>query len=284
MKRTDKPSVEPAAVLDACINGIREQALKVLFTKAKPNLLAQFAIYESNARSGTLYSFNASMHGNPNQVVIAGLSKNELMKLYSNHMVQGGQLGREYYDSIIMLAPLGKCPYCGFGQVSTLDHFLPKARYPMFSVLTFNLVPSCTDCNKGKCSPVLSLDNQVLHPYFEEATIEKTPWLFCNVIESTPATVEYFVQPPATWSTTIKQRIVNHFTDFDLSRRFAIEAACAIAGLSYRLETLQTQQARREHLLACAKSERKIHTNSWQAALYDSLAASAWYQESGFRN
>jgi hypothetical protein len=96
--------------------------------------------------------------------------------------------------------------------------------------------------------------------------------------------VQYFVSPPKDWPDTLKLRINNHFVDFDLSRRFSIEAASEIAGLSYHLEELKTLNARQLHLSTKALTERKIHVNSWQSALYDALANSYWYQECGFKN
>ena len=42
------------------------------------------------------------------------------------------------------------CPFCGRDQVGTLDHYLPKSRYPELSVLGANLVPACETCNRLK--------------------------------------------------------------------------------------------------------------------------------------
>ena len=39
------------------------------------------------------------------------------------------------------------CPYCGIGAPRQFDHYLPKARFPEFSVHSYNLVPCCGSCN-----------------------------------------------------------------------------------------------------------------------------------------
>lgn len=284
MKRISRPTADPAAIFDACTSGVSDAALAARLTSARQELLLRFAEYEHRATAHNLFSFAACSWGNEAQVVLAAVSKKDLMDLYSNQMVAGGKLGRKQYDSLIMRAPLGKCPFCGFGQASTLDHFLPKARYPAFSVLSFNLVPSCTDCNTGKGSTVLTPQNQILHPYFEDAVVETVPWLFSEVIESTPATVRYFVQPPPEWPENLTRRVINHFNDLELARRFGIEAASELAGLSGLLEALGTSEARRTHLSTVSRVERKSRTNSWRAALYDALADSVWYQDFGFQN
>lgn len=52
------------------------------------------------------------------------------------------------------------CPYCNRIYTTTLhrkkrirpdfDHFYPQSRYPYFAVSLFNLIPSCSMCNRGK--------------------------------------------------------------------------------------------------------------------------------------
>lgn len=216
--------------------------------------------------------------------MLAGITKKEFVDLYKVQMVDEGKPGRTYYDRLMMLAPLGKCPFCGFGQVSTLDHFLSKARYPAFSVLCSNLVPACTDCNKGKGASVVTEDTQMLHPYFDGDIVETEPWLFAEVIESAPATVRFFVQPPDSWPRDLTQRISNYFSALNLARRFAVEAASELAGLADMLDELETLDLKQAHLSMVARVERKNRKNSWKAALYESLAESDWFQGGGFRN
>ena len=43
-----------------------------------------------------------------------------------------------------------KCPFCGVGRVSTLDHYLPKTKYPTYAVTPVNLVACCAECNKKR--------------------------------------------------------------------------------------------------------------------------------------
>lgn len=284
MRRLGKPSLDHAEVLDACISEVHDAALAARFNSARPHLLAKFKDYEKCANAHTLFSFDACAWGNGAQTVLADMTKTELIDLYSDRMVSGGKLGRKHYDGLLMLAPLGKCPFCGFGQVSTLDHFLSKSRYPAFSVLSCNLVPSCADCNKGKSADVLTEASQILHPYFEDAVVETVPWLFSKLIESQPAAVLYFAQPPTDWPKDLISRVSNHFYDLKLAKRFGVEAASELAGLTGILNELKTSDARELHLLAVARAERRRLTNSWRAALYETLANSAWYKNDGFRN
>ena len=62
--------------------------------------------------------------------------------------------------AFLMKLDLSVCPYCNRTFINTvymtpksgkaradLDHFLPKAKYPYFSMSIYNLVPSCSVCN-----------------------------------------------------------------------------------------------------------------------------------------
>lgn len=284
MRRLEKMPVDPAVVYDACTSGINDPTLVGRFAAARTQVVASFREYERRASTHQLFQFKASDRGNDLQHVLAGITKKEFIDLYSAQMIGKRKAGRKYYDHLMMLAPLGKCPFCGFGHVSTLDHFLSKARYPGFSILCANLVPACADCNREKVTAVVTQENQMLHPYFEGALVEAEAWLFAAVIESLPVSVRYFVQLPDFWPRDLAMRVTNYFTDLDLARRFAVEAAAELAGLEGILDSLETQHLRHAHLSQVARVERKNRMNSWKAALYDALAESRWYQCGGYRN
>jgi hypothetical protein len=78
----------------------------------------------------------------PIQTNVQGsVRKKDMKQLYTQQMVQNKK-GRKIYDKLMNIAPLSRCPFCGIGIVSTLDHYLPKAKFPIFSVLTYNLIVS----------------------------------------------------------------------------------------------------------------------------------------------
>lgn len=71
--------------------------------------------------------------------------------LYSKRLNKG-----KLIDSI----GLRTCPYCNRGYIYTIksgninpqiDHFYPKALYPLFAVSLYNLIPSCSVCNSAGC-------------------------------------------------------------------------------------------------------------------------------------
>ena len=62
------------------------------------------------------------------------------------------------------------CPMCGGFHPTTLDHYLPKTDYPVWSIFSKNLIPAC-GCNVARGDTV-KLTNRplvrILHPYFDD--------------------------------------------------------------------------------------------------------------------
>lgn len=71
---------------------------------------------------------------------------------------------REYMEKLVER----RCPICdcsfAYSQV-TLDHILPKSKFPIFSITPINLVPTCYNCNMRKNNRIPS---KVLNPYFHD--------------------------------------------------------------------------------------------------------------------
>ena len=120
----------------------------------------------------------------------------ELDGLYARKFVPQGGHGRRYYDSIINSGiESGKCPVCGINDISQLDHYLPKSRYPLLSVTPANLVPLCSTCNgfeaKGSHVPE-SYEDCLYHPYFEDPP--SCIWLRAEIDYSNGPCVTYEVE------------------------------------------------------------------------------------------
>jgi hypothetical protein len=180
-----------------------------------------------------------------------------------------------------------KCPFCGFGQASTLDHYLPKAKYPQFSVLPFNLVPSCKDCNTGKSTAIATTaEGQCLHPYFDHQNFIKDQWLYAKVRETEPATIYFFVKAPEQWDNISKAKVQAHFSNFKLDSRYSVEAGNEMVSLRDVLvnycQSLGSEWVR-QHLKMEANSSASQHSNSWKTAMFQALVASDWYCDGGFR-
>lgn len=283
MKLLEQPALDAVDVFDRCMTGISDEVLRNRYANARTTLMHRFAEYEIKARYSQVFSIQACRHGNEGQKIAIDVTKGELTELYTSYFAKDESVGRHFYDAIKIRAPLGKCPYCRFGHVSTLDHFLPKARYPALSVLPSNLIPSCSDCNKGKGSSVVTEALLGLHPYFEKPEIENDTWLYAEVIHTVPLSISFNILAPVGWSVPQKERLANYFRDFKLDARFSVEAASELAGLIEVLDDLQVSQDRADHLSRIARVERRSRANTWKAALYDALKSDDLYINGAYK-
>jgi 5-methylcytosine-specific restriction endonuclease McrA len=80
---------------------------------------------------------------------ISDISEIFVDRIYSNLLDKG---------TLINAIGLNTCPYCNRAYIYTikkgsinpqLDHFYPKALYPLFAVSLYNLIPSCSTCNSA---------------------------------------------------------------------------------------------------------------------------------------
>lgn len=231
MLRLGMPPYTYSQALDCCRNGITGNT--DLLQKLGDNhvrLENVAAFYVASASIGELYTIQATQNNqNDDPIVIGDLKKSDLIMLYSTYFAKKGKPARIIYDAM-MAAAKEKCPFCGgIGRPRNLDHFLPKAHYPQFSVLPLNLVPSCRDCNMdGKGSDfATNEEDQVLQPYLDHDRFFSEQWVFASYLRgvgSEPGVIEYFVDPPEYWSNAQKRRVEKHFNDFELGLRFSKEA------------------------------------------------------------
>lgn len=104
-----------------------------------------------------------------------------------------------------LLAATDVCPYCGFGEPTELDHYLPKTQYHELAIYPRNLVPSCGPCNNAKrtLAPGIAPGPGLIHAYFQAlpntvfmradvnfagGALDVTFWI--SAAELTPALVE----------------------------------------------------------------------------------------------
>lgn len=245
MLKLDIPSYSYAQTMESCRQGITGN--KALLEKLETDieiLHSSADDYVEFASIGKLYTIQPTPNRrNHDPIVIGNLKKSELLKMYSRYLVDPKKPGRIIYNSL-MASANEKCPFCGgIGRPRNLDHYLPKAYYPQFSVLPENLVPSCRDCNMdGKGENFATCEQeQALQPYLDDDRYFFEQWIFSRYIAGAgfePGVIEYFVQPPEHWSHAQKRRVKNHFDDFDLGLRFSKEAGPRLVTYLEQIRTL----------------------------------------------
>ncbi len=285
MRNLIPPALEAKTVFEDCVGNIGSAVKVAEFRRAKHLIENAESDYFIKARNNVLFQFPASPEDN-DDILFGRLSKRDVKGLYSGQMVPAKKAARHHYDKLVISTPQRRCPFCGFGRATTLDHFLNKSDYPWLAIVPINLIPACKDCNQGKgTSRALSANDQILHPYFEGSELTDDQWLFASVIQSTPLRIDYRTKPPLKWDKALRLRVEQHFADFDLKARFSVEAATELGTLRYILNSLGTHVGKlgvKQHLTAVASGEHENFKNSWRTALYQALAESDWYIDGGY--
>ncbi len=274
MRVIPKPNISPIRTYVRCYSSYR-QPTKNNFRNITNFITAQSQEYDQRAINKNLYTF--SVHIN----VQGNITKDEMIKLYNDKMVKHPSV-RKVYDKLMSLPTLSRCPYCGISSVRNLDHFLPETKFPTFSVLPYNLVASCRDCNFDKStSYAVSQNTQTLHPYYDDYTNEQ--WLYARVLHTSPVSIQFYINTPVNWLQLDIDRVHAHFNGYDLSKRFTIEASNTLANLReefllYNTSSLDIQQ----ELEKKARSYENRYKNSWETAMYQALYQDQWYCNGGY--
>lgn len=267
MKFLKKPDIEPNDIYEKCIAELKDDGLR----KKLNDWIGYFSViggmYERCASSNSLFHFISSSRGNSKQYVFENFRKDELIDLY-DQMVSSKKDARKYYNSIFKSS--SSCPYCWFGEISTLDHFMAKAYYPTFSVLPVNLVPSCYICNKGRKNTVLKIINQIPHPYFPEHQMINDDWLFADIFGEG---VVFNIKIPVSWDNDLGSRVSEYFKEFNLGERWGVQASGELADITNSINDGSTSiEVLMQVYSGLAQSERlKSNGNLWKIAFYEAL-------------
>lgn len=233
----------------------------------KPLVLAQEVRYKNLAQSSQLYSIPENE--------AHGITDIELVeKLYDSYFAKKETVGRQYYDVIMLSAPHGVCPNCNQRIVSTLDHYLPKTKFSIFSLTPHNLIPCCGECNKEKLSKSpRNVDKQSIHPYFDDVTTIQ--WLYCDIITVPTVGFKFYVRSPQVWSSNLHRRIEYHFNLFKLKNLFSSHAGSEFANIKHQLKDILNSSGQAgviTHINRQITSRQQVSLNSWQVAMYQALA------------
>lgn len=270
MKAITSLDISHNDVFDSCVNRIRNSSEKELLIENKSEILNLWKKYNQYAKKLEFNSLGFDT-GLNNSI------KDFVHKLYANQLRnRDNDKARIYYDMILCNSHQGKCPYCGYGVASTIDHYLPKSNFKVYAVLPENLVPCCYDCNSKKTTIEATEDEIMhLHPYFDQ-WFENSQWLHASIIESDLPIVEYRVESNDSIIEEEFERLKAHFKEFGLSSLYSILSANEISEITEKFSELRKNEIV-EELQRSASTFYKIRKNYWKTAMYQALSESDWY-------
>ncbi|MCX5042475.1 hypothetical protein OG921_04715 [Aldersonia sp. NBC_00410] len=273
-----RPPLKTNDVFKACIAGLVDAGIKRDMQEYAPRISSAEEKFEAAIAVHELHKldtndFAADPFNDPTYIV---------NNLYTCGLV-GRRAGREYYDKLMSISKLDRCPVCGFGVVKTLEHHLPKQKYPALCITVGNLFPVCSDCNKEKRDTVpQSAVDQTFHPYYD--TVDDDEWLHAELIEDSPAFLRFSVEPPESWDHVTVARVKRSFEVYKLSRRYSVQANRVISGLRGKVTRLVESVGPigvRNDLSEMALSHRSDMRNGYEGVTYSTLANSDWFCSGG---
>jgi hypothetical protein len=113
------------------------------------------------------------------------------------------------------------CPSCGeSGRPNTLDHYLPKYRYPHFCVTPINLFPMCDACQREKAEKTgdAAAPRFFLHPYFDVFIAQQVISLLVEPPYEAP-TFRLVASPTLTAAQSAL--VVSHMRELRIAERYA---------------------------------------------------------------
>jgi hypothetical protein len=173
------------------------------------------------------------------------------------------------------------CPYCGIGAPRQFDHYLPKAKFPEFSVHSYNLIPCCGSCNglKGETWLQGNGDRTFINFYID--SLPTAPMLDLGIQWSVKKgklvpVVSFNLLRPTRFSAAKFSLIASHFEKLELLARYKDQAhteflALRDAALARRAKTVFVLREFLENYLE--KREMTLGTLNWRIALYRELMA-----------
>ena len=269
MRHLIKPEFDVKKIVEECSESYRDDDKRQQFNDNSEYIKRMSQEYDTHADSGDWIAIIRE------DMVNGVISVSEMKNLYEKKFAVHLDVRGKYYDKILNLAQGGKCPICGIGQVSNLDHYLAKSIYPTYAVTPVNLIPVCRDCNFYKLDKTInSNDDAPLHPYYED--VDEIEWLCAKITISEDTFVAtYFINSLiGCYKPELYTRLCNHFTIYKLAMAYSTQATTEIA------ENLQFWKEKYfewgelefvNYLKDCLRSKEKHQKNTWNTALLRAL-------------
>lgn len=274
MHRILPPEIDSTAVLKD-ITAAKHQPTRRRLEAVRKRVVAAYTAYE-NAVPGV----EALV-----PITVSNVQRDALQHAFSVETAPMASM-REDLSEPVMAA---RCPFCGISEAGALDHYLPKEKYPEFSVFAWNLVPSCAKCNTRKRTLIVDEGTNVrffLHPYFDE--IPTRIFLAVRVkLTADALLLDFRIRRPAGMSQACYSQIRSHFNQLALAERYQKLSLIELRGRHksfLRFYGKKGDAARvAAELLSEADTYESAHgPNFWRVVLYRTLAAHADFCDGGF--
>ncbi|KYH13874.1 hypothetical protein [Staphylococcus kloosii] len=276
MIKIEKPNINVKKLFNDCIYNLKRENEQLLIKHSLNELENIYKKYDKYATDNDLHKFDMRIDEETENIV---------EKLYKNKLVNPKEKARLYYDQIInyqkseqVSSPIKFndefriCPICQTSEVDNLDHYLPKAIYPVLSLNPINLIPICSKCNRNKIDyiPKSKCDN-LIHLYFDD--LENLNWLSMEITNINPLSFTYYIDKLAFEDPILYERTKRTFEVFGIGKTYEILATIEIEDQIDNIiyfAKCSSKNEFQEYLLSFIKNY--TNKNIWKVALYNELS------------
>ncbi|MBV1829157.1 hypothetical protein HNW77_05385 [Komagataeibacter sp. AV436] len=171
------------------------------------------------------------------------------------------------------------CPSCGSPAVTeTLDHYLPKGKYPQFAVTPANLTPMCDPCQrrKGEKTGNAATPRFFIHPYFDTFSLEQIIQLTIDPPFTTPT---FTLEPHPDLLTVEKQLVESHLQKLQIARRYIRFFRNEHRRLLRNVTNLRAKELDViQNIEVWQKGQAHPTPNSWQHLFYEAVMRNDAYR------
>lgn len=265
-------------MIDEALSRVRDQSFIARVTREVPSVEIKTAAADDAFERGVCDTLETA------DFETVATSKDDMYWLYDQAIARDPSGGRPRYDELV-LASNRICPYCDQQRATSIDHYLPRARFWALAASPINLVPACHDCNhtKGDYYPGATRP-ALLHPYYDD--LADVAWLTATISNSGDLPSARYSVDVAAVPDPLRGRVLKHFAVFRLADMYATYAGQAIDNLSHEIPSLREStdvQTVVEHLKSEAVRRAPLRVNHWERVLLNALAADRWFTEDAWR-
>ncbi|GAA4451614.1 HNH endonuclease [Novipirellula rosea] len=166
------------------------------------------------------------------------------------------------------------CQYCLFGEIDCVDHYLPKNKFPEFSVLPRNLVPACSRCNRMKGSKWLhNGDRAIVSLYFDDVPNEQFIEVDISFPRGNRAKVEFRLTKPAGMQRVVFRRLQQQFDTLNLIERYNLFGAEFVSEVVAVAHSKRRARVESNLESSAAGLATQFGRNYYKSLVYRSLAS-----------
>lgn len=184
---------------------------------------------------------SASVHNlNPHGFITP--EKDNLKKLYKSDCDIAKKIRQHHnrFTSTTRRVYNNKCPYCTLSEPSTIEHILPKEKYPEYAVHLYNLTPCCSKCNSHKGEAVKDSSGfpYTINFYYHDP--ENCDFLEadCTIDSNGYPSFTYILTFPPNADPALVAIITNHFNRLHLIERYNEEVVKSYAEMELLIKTI----------------------------------------------